>query len=361
MPLRSRVWSLIGLCLALAGCSSSTATSTVSCAVPSQTKTWLLSEVDDHFDTHPNASFEFPLFNGAGHPIQLKVRSIGCSCYQLKRAGTRLKVGDPFEIGAAATETLVLHSSRPSVDRVADFNFSIEFEPHPGEPQEVISCHGTLVSISDFRVNPNLLSAEFLKDSPSQPVRFELTRTARQREVADAKPLLSGWPTGAKVEEPQAIGEVVTESNGLWRRSWRVSALIPPPEDLSGAEQYATIRLAGAEPNSPSNSTRLIIRYRSGLSGPKIVHFGEVKTGQPVSRRIQVLARDDRPFRILGPTDKGLALFLHPESIDPMKAHWGNLTLTPSSTGDFREVVQITTDHPEHPSLDIEVRAHVTP
>ena len=357
-PLKVCLWIYLGM--VLVGCGSSNEPSLVSCLNPTQTKTWLLSEVDDSFDGHPDASFLFPLRNQTGQPVSLRVRSIGCSCYQVKRGATRLKVGDLFEIGTDATETITLHSPRPSVDRTADFNFSVEYELKPGDPKQVISCHGTLISISEVRVNPSLLTAEFVKGSPDQRVSLEVTRTARQREVAEQQLILSGWPPGTQVEEPVPVGEAKEALSGLWKRSWRVTAQIPKPEPTTTPQELWPIRVAGSGSESPHNIVQLMVRFRSGLSGPKIVHLGEVAFGKSVTRRIQILARDEQPFRILGPLDSDEGLSLHADSPEAMKAHWGNLTMIPQVVGDFRHSMQVITDHPEQSQLAIEVRAHVS-
>lgn len=333
----------------------------MTCADPLQSKTWLLGEVGDTFEADPQGSFLFPFHNGTGHPVQIKVRAIGCSCYQVRRGETRLKVGDLFELGTDATEVLTLHPSRPTVDRSAESHFSVEYERIAGEPAQVIECQGTLVSLSEFRVNPSLMTAEFVQGSPAQTVRLEVTRTARVRELAEQKPVLSGWPTGSLVEDPEMLGPAVELGERLWKQSWRVSAAIVKPETMSFADEFWSIRVSGSEPDSPSGLARLMVKFRSGLSGPRIVHFGEVSAGQSLTRKIQILARDDRPFRILGPTSPGSALSIQPDSPGAVKSHWGTLTFSAPAVGDYREIMQVSTDHPEQPSLDIEIRAHVTP
>ena len=50
---------------------------------------------------------------------------------------------------------------------------------------------------------------------------------------------------------------------------------------------------------------------------------------------------------------------IQPESADPVKSHWSSLTFTPSAEGEFHEVLKIATDHPEQPTLEVEVRARV--
>ncbi len=290
----------------------------------------------------------------------MKVRAIGCSCYQVRRGGTRLKVGDLFEIGTDATEVLTLHPNRPTVDQAADYRFSVEYETIAGEPVKVIDCQGTLVSVAEFRTNPSLMTAEFVQSSPAQTVRLEVTRTARTRELAEQKPVLTGWPAGSQVKEPEALGPVVELSEQLWRQSWRVSAAIVKPETISFVDEFWSIRVSGSESSSPSGQARLMVKFRSGLNGPRVVHFGEVPVGQSVTRKIQILARDDRPFRIVGPSGSGVSLSIQPDSAEAVKSHWGNLIFTPSAVGDYQETMQITTDHPEQPSLGIEIRAHVT-
>ena len=334
----------------------------MTCTDPQQSKTWLLGEVDQHLEDDSSGVFLFPFLNATHHPVQVRVRSIGCSCYAVRRGETRLKVGDQFELGAGQTQTLTLRPPRPTTDRASDYQFSVEYEPAPAAAKQVIECQGTLVTIAEYRINPGLLSAEFTKDSPPQTVRLEITRTARYPLSADQPPRLTGWPEGVQSETPSPLGPAVELGTQLWRRSWQVSATIPRPEpSATGIDDFRTIHVSGAEPGSPTAEVKLAIGFRSGLNGPRIVHFGDVPTGRSVSRRIQILARDHQPFRILGPSETDLAVSIQPESPDPVKSHWGNLTFTSATEGEFREVLQIATDHPEQPTLEIEVRARVVP
>ena len=356
----------VSLAFALMGCGPGGA-GLVSCPDPQQWKTWLLGEVDQKFEDPAEGAFRFPFVNETSQPVQIRVRSIGCSCYAVRRGETRLKVGDVFELGAGQNETLTLHPPRPTKDRASDYHFSVEYEPVPAAPKEVISCQGTLVTVAEYRINPGLISAEFGKDSPPQPVRFEITCTARDPQAVNLPPVITGWPAGAQPEEPVSIGPVsggaASEPGGqLWRKSWRLSATLARPESSSaGRDDFRTLVVTGAEPGSPKAEVKLALRFRSGLSGPQIVHFGDVPAGQLVTRRIQILARDDQPFQIIGPSEDGLALSIESESETPVKSHWGNLTFAPTETGDFRHLLEIATDHPEQPTLLVEVRAHVIP
>lgn len=356
-----RFYCWLGVCLgiALMGCDSG-GPSTVICTNPQQSKTWLLGEVDKNIEDATEGVFRFPLYNGTRSPVQIRVRSIECSCYAVRRGETRLQVGDLFELGAGQTETLTLRPPRPTIDRASDYQFTVEYEPAPAAPPEVISCQGTLVSIAEYRVNPGLLSAEFTKDTPPQTVRMEITCTGRDPQAMDSAPLVQGWPDGTQAEVPASLGPAVELGAHLWRKTWRVVATIARPElSTTGSDDFRTLIVSGPEPGSPSAEVKLIVRLRSGLSGPRIVHLGDVPQGRSITRRIQILARDHQAFRILGPSQKGLALSIQPESAEPVKSHWSSLTFTPSDEGEFHEVLKIATDHPEQPTLEVEVRARV--
>lgn len=357
---RFSVYQCIFFVVTLAGCGASPEPATLSCPTPRQSKTWLLSEVDDSFEGHPDGSFRFPIVNQTGRPVSVRVRSIGCSCYQVKRGETRLKIDDRFEVGHNATETLTLFPPRPAYDRVSDYNFSLEYELKSGEPKSIISCQGVLTSIADMRVNPTVLTAEFVHDSLPQSVLMEVTRAARQREDALYPIITSGWPEGTQVDEPVSVGEATPVLEGLWTQTWRVTAKIPKPQMTTIPQEMWPIRVGGHDSDSPHNLAQLMVRFRSGLSGPRIVHFGDILVGQPTTRRIQILARDGQPFRILGPSDPNELLSLKSDSGDSIKAHWGNLTMNAKEPGDFRQVMQVTTDHPQQANLAIEVRANIT-
>ena len=361
MSIIFRFHSWLGVCLgiALLGCDSG-GPSRVVCTDPQQSKTWLLGEVDKNIEDATEGVFRFPLYNGTRRPVQMRVRSIGCSCYAVRRGETRLQVGDLFELGAGKTETLTLRPPRPTIDRASDYQFTVEYEPAPAAPPEVISCQGTLVSIAEYRVNPGLLSAEFTKDTPPQTVRMEITCTGRDPQAMESAPLVQGWPDGTQAEVPASLGPAVELGTHLWRRSWRVAATLARPEPTAtGTGEFRTLHIAGPALGSPSAEVKLVVRLRSGLSGPRIVHLGDVPLGRSITRRIQILARDHQAFRILGPSQRGQALSIQPESADPVKSHWSSLSFTPSAEGEFHEVLKIATDHPEQPTLEVEVRAQV--
>lgn len=348
------------IALFLSGCSESSKPAAVICTAPKQSKIWLLSEVDDSFQEHPDGSFRFPIVNQTNHPVSVSVYSIGCSCYQVKKGEARLKVDERFDLGAGATETLVLFPPRPVFDRVSDYNFSLGYEQKPGEPTSILSCQGHLTSIADMRVNPTVLTAEFVHDSPPQTVMMEVTRTARQRADVEHPITTSGWPEGTEVDAPTPVGEPTMVMDGLWKQTWRVSARIPKPQPTATPQEMWPIRVTGPSPDSPHNSAQLMIRFRSGLSGPRLVHFGEVQVGQPTSRRIQILARDEVQFRILGPSAPNEPLSLKTDTADAAKTHWGDLTMNANEPGEFRQILQVKTDHPQQATLPIEVRANVT-
>ncbi|MFO1007873.1 MAG: hypothetical protein U0929_18075 [Planctomycetaceae bacterium] len=345
--------------MTLMGCGVAPESPSVECLDPKQSKTWLLSEVDETFKSQPNAAFRFPIANRTDHPITVRVRSIGCSCYRVKHGETRLKVDDPVEIGAGATEVFSLSPPRPAFDSASDYSFSLEYEAKPGAPTSVINCQGVLNSIADVRVNPTVLTAEFVHDSPAQAVLMEVTRTARVRGDATAPIVTRGWPEGTQVDEPVAIGEVTQVLDGLWKQTWRVTARVPKPSLTANPQEVWPIQVSGTRPDSPQNQAQLMIRFRSGLSGPRLVHLGDVQVGQSVTRRVQILARDEQPFRILGPSDPNEVLSLSSESSSASKAHWSNLTMNAREPGDFRQVMQVVTDHPQQANLAIEVRAHI--
>ncbi len=352
-------WVFLGILLA--GCGSNKPT-TVTCSHSEQSKTWLLGEIDQNIEHPAEGVFAFPLLNGTSRPVQLRVRSIGCSCYAVKRGSVRLKVGEQFELGAGQTETLTLHPPRPTTDRITDYQFSVEFSVTPGSPPEVIHCRGSLETIAEYRINPGVLTAEFVKGTPPQKLPLEITKTARDQQSAEEQPVVTGWPPTAKLEDLSPVGPVVELRNQLWRRGWRMEASVPCPElSSSPTDELRTIRISGKSPGSPFSQARLMVRFRSGLSGPRFVHYGDVKPGQPITRRIQILARDERPFRILGPSDTGLVLSIQPESTIPAKSHWAQLTLSPMVVGMFETSLLVETDHPEQSNIQVEVRAHIEP
>lgn len=366
--LRQR-WTIVAFvcCLSLvAGCESQP--ETISCTEPTQTKTWLLSNVDPlTFETHPNGSFQFPFLNGTRQPVSLKVRSIGCSCYQLRRQGIRLKIGDPVEIPAGHTEILGLYVTAPVADQSNDYRFSMEYESQPGQPTQVIECRGTMVGIPDIRLAPSLLSAEFTSEQKTQSLRFEFVRSAEKQEVVDEPIVMEGWPGVATASPPTPVEPATQLTSGIWQRRWRVKVNVASPEVGASLQEFSRIRMLGGSLSPPAlqtisapwNTLQLMIRQRSGIAGPKLVHLGEVRLGDTVQRRIQLASRDKLPFLVLGPSNTELELSLRPAAETPSNSHWVELIYKPQAVGPFLQKLEVLTDHPGNPRMEIDIRANV--
>lgn len=80
----SRMMSRISASLALSvtvsllGCGDSYEPAMLSCPTPRQSKTGLLGEVDDSFESHPDGSFQFPIVKQTDETVSVRVRSIVC-------------------------------------------------------------------------------------------------------------------------------------------------------------------------------------------------------------------------------------------------------------------------------------------
>ncbi len=146
-----------------------------------------------------------------------------------------------------------------------------------------------------------------------------------------------------------------------------VDVAAPKPETTP--QEFVRIQLSGGplsplalrSISAPWSVLQLMVRQRSGISGPKLVHLGEIRVGDTAKRRIQLSARDETPFRILGPDSPDQEVTIRQEAADPSTSHWAEVTLKPSETGAFHHPLEVLTDHPEFPRVVVEVRANVIP
>lgn len=338
--------------LNLLGCSE---TGVVISDTPSQSLTWLASEIDSKY--RDDFAFEFPVRNEMSDRADIRVRSIGCSCYQIRHENSQLKVGSTFSIESGQKAILKLHPPAPSAGDSRTFSFSVEFLGLEAKTPVVFQFDAMLRIVRDLQINSQVILQEFTDDTPSQKARLEITRHSRSRDDVDETPRIEGWPQGCTDELIEPIGPA-SESEGIWRRAYRCEVTVPRP-DFSQGDRRHLLTIRGSAEN-PRSQAQLVQRSRSGIGGPSLVHFGEAKIGVPVTRRIQLSAHDESPFLIENGTNND-SITITPDLETPQSRHWAQLTWTAKEPGELRQKLLIQTDHPRKPSVEIEVRGKASP
>lgn len=335
----------------LAGCGRS---GTIVCESMTQSQTWLESEVSSKYSDA--FAFEFPIRNEANAPQSLRVRSIGCSCYQVTYESRKLKVGETITLGPNQSGVLRLRPPRPRSAETGGYSFSLESLAPSGQSPAIYPFNAQLRSIPDLQLSSRVILQDFESDVATAMVRTEVTHSSRSASDVDEPPIIEGWPEGSQVEPIRPLG-AASELQGIWRQKFSVVATVPRPVFTQG--DVRKVLHVKAVTGTPAEELLLVQRLRSGISGPSVVSFGEVKPGASVSRRIQLSARDELPFQVL--TESNIeSISILPDVTTPQDRHWLELkwVAQPASSP---QTLQLKTNHPKSPTLKIEIHGNLTP
>lgn len=335
--------------LVLVGCGSPTG---IQCPVTTLSETWLSREIDQKFGN--GYRFQFPVMNPTSSPVTLKVRSIGCSCYQVKEGDRNLKVGDSITLSAGADTILDLLPPKPQGDG-RQFHFSLE---NHAVPSQVFEFTGTIIIVSETRLSSRRVILDYRDSDQSQKVQLDVTRQGYSAEEVSQIPTVEGWPESSVVD-PIRSPDPATVYQGIWKQKFVLTAAIPKPDFSQGDVHYGLS--IDAKDGNPKHSVELELKLRSGISHPKLVHFGQVKVGQVATRRIQVASRDDLPFQIRSDGNTTPHVHIRTDSDVPNKTHWVTLTYEGTQPGRDRQILRLNADHPKSPNLEIEILANIVP
>lgn len=353
--MRARVFPVVILYLALLTCIGCGRSEVIVSDHPDQSQTWLVSEIDSQYTE--DFAFRYPVRNATSQRSTFQVRSIGCACYKVSHESAQLKIGDQFTLESGGKTVLELHPPRPRSTESGSYNFSVEVQGLPGKAPPVLQFTAFLRTVRDIQVNSSVIMQEFAEEETSQKARLEVTLNSRTREDVDSPPLVAGWPTGSEPDPIEALGPAV-ESEGIWKRTYLCAATIPRPDFAQGDIRHSvTIR---GRADVPPFQLQLVQRSRTGVGGPSLVHFGEAKVGHAVSRRIQLSARDERPFQIVQDTEFP-SVSLTPDEQKPLSRHWVRMTWTPQEPGELQQILRVQTDHSKSSAVEIEIRGVATP
>lgn len=348
--MRAHVCTGMVLILWLSGCGAGTVVS----ENPSQTLTWLASEIDTKYTDE--FAFEFPVRNTSSEPAEFRIRSIGCSCYEVGQGNQTLKIGSPFSIPPGETALLRLRPPRPAPSDSRTFAFSVEHLNTPDKQPVVMQFNAFHRVVRELQVSSQVILQEFSDDTPTSKARVEVTRWSRSLDEANEPPEILDWPEGSIGAVTEPLGPA-TESDGVWKRSYKSEITVPRPNFEQG-DVRSLLTIRGSRPELRVQ-IQLVQRLTSGVGAPSLVHFGETKVGVPATRRIQLSAHDDRPFVITGAESE--AISITPDQTHAQPRHWALLTWTAQQPGELQQKLLVKTDHPRKPVVEIEVRGQASP
>lgn len=348
--MRAHVCVLVLLNLCLAGCGSGS----VSSQNPSQTLTWLASEIDAKYTE--DFTFEFPVHNHSSRQADFRIRSIGCSCYEVGLGEQALKVGSQFSIEAGDKAVLRLRPPKPTPSDSRTFSFSIEALNSPENNPSVLQFTALLRVVRDLQVSSQVIVQEFTDDTPSIKARLEVTRSSRNRSDVEESPVIEDWPAGCVGAAVEPLGPA-TVSDEIWRRTYKSEITVPRPDFTQGNVRH-TLTVRGSKPE-PKVPVQLVQRLITGVGAPSLVHFGETKVGIPSTRRIQISAHDNRPFLVTGTESDSITIT--PDQTVAQPRHWALLTWTAQEPGELKRKLLVKTDHPKKALVEIEVRGKASP
>ena len=348
--MRARVCMLMLFVLSLLGCGPGHVVS----ENPSQTLTWLASEIETKYTQE--FAFEFPVRNKSSQSAEFRVRSSGCSCYEVGLGDKSLKVGDPFSVEPGGVALLRLRPPKPAPSDSRTFTFSVEHLNTPDKQPLVMQFTAFHRVVRELQVSSQVILQEFAEDTPSLKARVEVTRWSRTQDEVNEPPVFENWPEGSVGAVIEPLGPA-TDSDGVWKRSYKSEITVPRPNFEQGDIRYLqTVR--GSKPELQVQ-LQLVQRLISGVGAPSLVHFGETKVGVPVTRRIQLSAHDDRPFLITGTENESISIT--PDRTVAQPRHWALLTWTAQEPGELKQKLLVKTDHPQKPVVEIEVLGQASP
>lgn len=348
--MRAHVCVLVYLILCLTGCGQGS----ISSQNPSQTLSWLASEIDAKYTE--DFAFEFPVLNHSSRQADFRIRSIGCSCYEVGLGEQALKVGSPFSIEAGGTAVLRLRPPKPTPSESRTFSFSAEYVNTPDKNPSVLQFTALLRVVRDLQVSSQVIVQEFTDHTPSIKARLEVTRSSRNRIDVEESPVIENWPAGCEGTAIEPLGPA-TVSDEIWKRSYRSEITVPRPDFTHGDVRHM-LTVRGSKPE-PKVQVQLVQRLINGVGAPSLVHFGETKVGVPVTRRIQLSAHDNRPFLVTGTESESITIT--PDQTVAQPRHWALLTWTAQVPGELKQKLLVKTDHPQKSEIEIEVRGKASP
>ena len=352
--------------------------------------------MNSHAIQQRKARAEFELTNTGITPRQIRFDHANCGCVKVELDGAALQSGATFDLQPGVTRVFATQSSAGAAPTVITQHADLTAGDLPSDSFELSA---TKRIFADTEMSGGSLVCQFYPGEAASQRTIEIKRA--YRSIAEPKPIdpkLLGLPVSFKpgAWKLESLEHIATD---LWRETWQLELTLTPPADSSaGVENFTAAAVFNASEPSPSGrgqgegdadlprplgegrgeeegnpsppgrgqgegaaSARvdipIILKPRTGVEGPKLVHFGETVVGTKYLRRILIRAVDDKPFRIAEASSTSSAVTVQYDHAKSAMSHWLEIEFTPSETGKLASQVTIKTTHEVGNELHIDIMA----
>jgi hypothetical protein len=290
-------------------------------------------------------------------PACVHIENIPCGCLlvwsltenrQLKKDDSLIltpngKQAIKFSFSVAPTPELQSHSAQFVVDGA----YGRE------EPLSVRMCIRVL---ADLVVTPPVLSHAFVF---SDPLLVEKTITIRRIVRSEGEPKL-GLRLGRLPPDVELTGLVdkggAEAEGGIWIHTWEAGFALTRSDRLTGTFASGFDVLFDG-PQVASRHVPVTLRKQFGIEmKPGTCDFGSVPRAESRSRKMLLVAADEKPFSIEGADSSSPEVAVAVDRSKAATRHWVELTARPAKKGEWQAEIRFRTTHPEARTLTLPVR-----
>lgn len=357
---------LIVTCFYLIGCSNSDEAS-LSITESVRAPAVLLSELNEVNTRTSVVNCPIEITNDSNSSETVTVLGTGCACYGLVHDGKSIGKGENLVIPAKSAISLKIDAQVPTSESSEDYRITFEVPSGSSTAQKEVHCQ--LQVYRDIRLFPNALICD---TAPGETITVQkdltVERIFRSETGESPEPTVENLPEGILLKDVITVGEPIELEPDLWKSAWNLSFQCEVSGSLTASGVTDTYAVSfPVEPDtigekkgipSLSSTAKVIRRVRVPIQFPERVHFGKIPCGQLRQRVIFLSSIDRDPFE----------LTLHPEQLpaglqvvlDQERSHQQRVkvSLESSNPGNWSGVLQLRTNRPDQPLIEIELSAN---
>lgn len=350
--------ALAAICAGLPGCteavSSSATVAPCTVHIPSGAEQIILTS--EAADNGARCECLFVLTAPGAQPLELELTAVGCSCYQVVHRRRSLKVGERLTIPGGASDEVRITAQTATTPGIREYRAEFTGRGADGSVFHV-PLVSTIRTLPDLVIQPDVVHVDvYGEEAGAKPIEFKIEQTAR---TDDPESLLVDWsdlPDLVRVAPPETLGRPQEIAPGVWRAAWKCTAQIA----TEAGEPAEPLRLPLSSCQADRQLARLdctvLLRRRSGIRAPRIVHFGRVPRSARPKRRIQLQALDGRAFIVQSVQSRDGEAEAATDSAIAATEHWLDVQI--AAPGDeVNDLLTVHTSHPVTSELQIAVRA----
>jgi hypothetical protein len=355
----------IGSCLLFLGCAPSAPSGAilsehVRFTDPDQElRSWLLSEVSVG---SREAEGSFHLTNSSQEDRTLVFQGTSCGCTGAFVDAAVLNQGDKLTIKGRDTVQVRLRSHTGASTGIFSYRATFGL---PGEKpnQDILTARMRFRVYRDVLLEPSVLSYDFTASEVNKLDKtMRITRTLRIEKPTSSPPTLSNLPPQVEVQEIVEAEPLTRIEPDLWKQSWDVTFGVKP---IEGRENLSAVARGGvsfaddAGKALASAEFPIVIHRVYGIESPELSHFGDVPAGERRARKLVIRSADGRDFEILRVHTDSESFSASGKVGEVRKSHFLEAVFQATKPGAFQGHMIVETNHPECPTLTINLAATV--